>query len=537
MTDSQSLLAEYARTNSEAAFRGLVDCYVDLVYSTALRLVEGDRHRAEDVAQIVFVDLSRTARTLSREVMLGGWLHRHTCFVAGNTMRAERRRRSRERQAVEINELQDNSGTDFSSIAPVLDEALNELEEPDRTAILLRFFEQHDFSSVGEALGSNEDAARMRVTRALDKLQDLLKRRGVTTTAAALPLVLSASVIQAAPAGLALTISTAAASAVTTIHTTTVAIAMTTLQKSLIAATLVAAVATGIYEAQKASALRLEVQTLQEQQAGRIQQAQQERDEAISKLTAMQAQTGQVNAGAAEILRLRAEVARLRSEAQVAAKPGASNPTESAAMTLVYRVAQLKQRLEQVPEARIPEMQLLDEEDWLAVVKGRPLETDIDYRRALSALRSAGEGKLVTAMQKALRGFAQSNNGQFPTDVAQLQSYFDSPMDAAILDRWMVAPGKTVPSVGVGEIIITQKGPAIDEVFDSRRVLGSGGGSGSADFLSPETVENLKPVYDAYRAAHNGKWQTDFTELQPYARTPEQHAALQRMILRHSASN
>src|SRR6266550_2852652 len=227
MTDSQKLLAEYVRTGSEAAFRELVTRYIDLVYSTALRLVEGDAHRAEDVAQVVFVDLARAARALSGEVMLGGWLHRHTCFVAAKTMRGERRRQSRERQAVEMNALQDNSRTDLSRIAPILDDAINELGEADRTAILLRFFEQHDFRSVGEALGSNEDAARMRVTRALEKLEGFLKHRGVTTSAATLSVVLSASAVQAAPVSLAVTISTAAALAGTTIAASTTTVTAT----------------------------------------------------------------------------------------------------------------------------------------------------------------------------------------------------------------------------------------------------------------------------------------------------------------------
>src|SRR5437868_13184722 len=102
MTDSQQLLAEYARNGSEAAFRELVARFVGLVYSTALRLVEGDTHRAEDVAQTVFVNLARKARTLPEDVRLGGWLHRDTCLVASHAMRGERRRRSRERQAAEM---------------------------------------------------------------------------------------------------------------------------------------------------------------------------------------------------------------------------------------------------------------------------------------------------------------------------------------------------------------------------------------------------------------------------------------------------
>ena len=42
MTDSQTLLGQYARTRSESAFRELVSRYIDLVYSTAFRLVGGD---------------------------------------------------------------------------------------------------------------------------------------------------------------------------------------------------------------------------------------------------------------------------------------------------------------------------------------------------------------------------------------------------------------------------------------------------------------------------------------------------------------
>src|SRR5579862_1168728 len=210
MMDSHELLAEYATTGSEAAFRELVASYLDLVYSAAVRLVDGDSHRAEDVAQTVFIDLARRAHALSNEVMLGGWLHRHTCFVAANLMRAERRRQSRERQAVEMNALQDHPEASAAAIAPLLDDAINELGDSDRTAILLRFFEDRDFRSVGEALGSNEDAARMRVNRALEKLHSLLQRRGVALSAAALGTALAGAAVTSAPAEVAFTVSSAA---------------------------------------------------------------------------------------------------------------------------------------------------------------------------------------------------------------------------------------------------------------------------------------------------------------------------------------
>ena len=127
MTTSQKLLREYLAHGSEAAFRELVTRYTGLVYSTALRLVNGDTHRAEDVAQTVFVDLAREARTLSAETMLGGWLYRHTCFVAAKAIRGERRRQAREKEAAQMNAQEDHVEANFAQVAPVLDEAINQL--------------------------------------------------------------------------------------------------------------------------------------------------------------------------------------------------------------------------------------------------------------------------------------------------------------------------------------------------------------------------------------------------------------------------
>jgi RNA polymerase sigma factor (sigma-70 family) len=237
MTDSQQLLVEYAKTGSESAFRELVSRYSNLVYSTALRLVSGDTHLAEDVAQTVFMGLARKGRALSTEVMLGGWLHQHTYHVATKTMRADRRRQSREREAVEMNTLKDDSGADWREVAPILDEAITQLGSEDRTAILLRFFEQRDFRSVGEALGSDEDAARMRVNRALEKLHSLLKHRGVTLSVAALGTALATEAVTAAPAGFAGSVAaTALASAATGTATTLGVLKSLTLAKLTVGA-------------------------------------------------------------------------------------------------------------------------------------------------------------------------------------------------------------------------------------------------------------------------------------------------------------
>jgi len=203
MSDDRQLLRRFADDRSEAAFGELVAHHVALVYSAALRQT-GDAHLAQDIAQLVFSDLARKARTLSENVVLAGWLHRATIFAARQTIRSERRRRAREQEAVTMNSIQsETENDDWQQIRPLLDEALERLNKTDRDALLLRFFEQQSLAQVGATLGGSEDAARKRINRALEKLRAILTRNGVTTTATALSTVISANAVQAAPTGLA----------------------------------------------------------------------------------------------------------------------------------------------------------------------------------------------------------------------------------------------------------------------------------------------------------------------------------------------
>ncbi len=393
MTDSQQLLAEYVKNGSESAFHELVNRYLDLVYSTALRLVSGDAHRAQDVAQTVFVDLARKARALAGGVMLGGWLHRHACFVAANTMRGERRRQSREREAVEMNALHHHSEAGLALVAPILDEAINQLGEDDRAAILLRFFEQRDFHAVGEALGSNEDAARMRVNRALEKLESLLKHRGVTSSAAAQSGVLSTGAVQAAPAGLAVTISAAAALAGATLSATTATVTtMKLISVKSIAAILAAAVATGagtyLVQQHEANRLRDENQNLLLAQKGLTG----ERDAALAVADGKAGELERLQKDQGDLLRLRAEVGRLRLQTNELVKLREDNRQLQAALAKAGQPAQATN-----PDENTPERQL-------AIAKMT------DAKRLVLGLRM----------------YADDNHNQFPDNFSQLAGYIDA---------------------------------------------------------------------------------------------------------------
>jgi RNA polymerase sigma factor (sigma-70 family) len=213
--DDATLLRRFAETRAQDAFAELVGRNMDAVYSAALRQVSGDVHLAEDVAQQVFVMVARRAHELARHPVLAGWLHTTTRNTAINLVRTESRRRVREQEAHAMNELiaDDNRDVVWRQLAVVLDDVIHRLNEKDRIALLLRFFEQRSFAEMGAALRLTEDAARMRVDRAIQKLRFSLERRGIKSTAAALSLALAQHTVGAAPAGLASATSISAVSA------------------------------------------------------------------------------------------------------------------------------------------------------------------------------------------------------------------------------------------------------------------------------------------------------------------------------------
>jgi len=211
MTTDAELLKHYATQKSEVAFAKLVQRHLALVYSTALRQLNGDTHLAQDVAQTVFMTLARKAASLTGHATLAGWLYLSTHHAAAQVVRSNRRRHTREEEAQAMHELfaSTATATDWERVRPVLDDAIRDLADADREAVLLRFFEQRPFAEIGAALNVTEDAARMRVDRALEKLRALLVRRGITSSGAVLATALANQAMVAAPAGLANTITNA----------------------------------------------------------------------------------------------------------------------------------------------------------------------------------------------------------------------------------------------------------------------------------------------------------------------------------------
>jgi RNA polymerase sigma factor (sigma-70 family) len=314
--ETRRWIEEYGANRSESAFRALVETYINLVYSTALRLANRDSQLAEDITQAVFIDLARMAAKLPKDVLLGGWLHRHTRFVASKAIRHERRRQCREREAVEMSAIE-HQNRSLEEIKPVLDEAIGRLSADDQAAILLRFFEQQDFRAIGDALGSSENAARMRVNRALDKLHAQLVRQGFSMPVLAFGTALSAQAVSAAPPGLAFSVASAAlVTSGAGAATLTVAnfITMTKVKATILGALVVAGAGTPLILQHQANVrLRTENATLR----AHAMEADNLREE-IRQLGASKADTEELNrlrAASNELMRLRSQAGAMRPSA------------------------------------------------------------------------------------------------------------------------------------------------------------------------------------------------------------------------------
>ncbi len=591
-------MQDYTERRSEAAFTELVQRHIDLVYSAALRMVR-DPHLARDVTPGAFVALAHNAPKLVAIPALEGWLHGTTRNLAANVVRTEVRRRNREQEAALMNEML-STGTDanWEHIAPHLDEALSELSPPERDALMLRYFKNLDFHAVGAQLGVSDDAAQKRVSRAVERLRECFAKRGVTVGAGGLAIVISANAVQAAPVGLALTLSAAAftgtaVTASTIIAATTKTIAMTTLQKTLVAATIAALAGMGIYETVQASRLHTQVQTLQKQQApltAQLQALQHEYDDLRSQLAAMTEENAQFKTGqkSTELLKLRSDVGLLRAENERLAQlfdaefvRVEKDPIEMRAKHWLDRVKRLKAALAQMPEKSIPELKLLSDKTWLDIARNEGTASDPTYGadESFALLRKAAKEEFAKRLSRALREYANANANQLPPDTLALKSYFASPVEDAMLERYELLRAGELQS---GEPLIAERA-VVDEKSDTLFKIGANGlwfqgvgtsglafGNSSQTWTVNDPPLNVQAAWEAQSRRAEAELQQSlqkdlaneaddrdarileraakehlatltgqqpnslhFSDLLPYLKTPTERAAFERLKQRH----
>jgi RNA polymerase sigma factor (sigma-70 family) len=327
--DDLDLLRKFTSEHSQEAFATLVHRHLDLVYSASLRQVRSPQ-LAEEVAQSVFTDLALNAAKLKPNTVLTAWLYEVTRRTAINVIRSEARRQLREHLAQDLNAMNEPEGN-WSQIEPLLDEAMLTLDDIDRTAVLLRYFENKSLREVGQSLGTTDDTARKRVNRAVDRLREFLLRHGVVVGTSGLVVAISANAVQAAPLGLSVTLGSAAALAKAGFSsaaaaTTTKTAIMTTVQKAVFASVLVVAVGTGGYQLYQNSVLRDQ----DSKRAGQLDQARMDLENAQQQLTASRSENEDLARDTQELSKLRGELNQLRRQNEYAAQrpAGGVRPAE-----------------------------------------------------------------------------------------------------------------------------------------------------------------------------------------------------------------
>lgn len=374
-----NLLEDYTRSGSEKAFTTLVSRHLNLVYSAALRQV-GSSQLAEEVSQSVFSELARNAAKFRPDTVLAAWLYQVARRTAIDVVRRESRRQLREKIAVEMADMNTNSA-EWLQIEPLLDEAMETLNEPERAAILLRYFENKSLRDVGKTLGVSDDTAQKRVSRAVERLREFFSKRNVTIGASGLVVLISANAVLAAPVGLSALISSSVITTTITIatHTTMHWINLKSVT-AILAAAITAGTVTHLVERRETNRLRSENQALmalQKQLTG-------ERDAALSAEMQKSGEIEQSQKDKNELLRLRGEVGVLRRQIfETGQRPKNNNPIRN--QTVVAQSA-------------------------------TPNGNEVDSFTEISVERKNSVKQIGVAM----RLFAMEHKNEFPTDFSQI---------------------------------------------------------------------------------------------------------------------
>jgi len=413
--DDMTLVREFATRQSEPAFAALVDRHLGLVHSAALRQA-GDQHLAAEIAQAVFILLARKAATLGPKTILAAWLYRTTRYAAADALKARRRRQSREQEAFMQSTLNESTNDAWRQLAPLLDDALAQLGETDRTALILRYFENKSTRDIAAALRMEEAAAQKRVVRALDKLRAIFGKQGVILTTTAIAGAVAANAVHAVPAGLTMTVNAASLAAAGT-GTLGFLQFMNLLKLKLgIGALVVAGTTTAfVLQHQGQIKLRAENDSLQQQMAQL-----QTNNESLSNRLAATASSPQLSAGQfAELLKLRGEVSLLQGQAGELAKLREENQRLQVSLR---------------SEPTLPAAAETPEQQQRAVIRAK--------------LNDSQQGVLALLM------FASDNQQQFPTNFSQVAPYMKDSMAQIETNFSLVYQGETTRITNPSQTIV-----------------------------------------------------------------------------------
>jgi hypothetical protein len=201
---------------------------------------------------------------------------------------------------------------------------------------------------------------------------------------------------------------------------------------------------------------------------------------------------------------------------------------DSAFKTWAMRATRVRQRMDQLPEQKVPELQLLTEKEWFDAVKGlNGLETDEDFRKAFSNARNIARGEFGHLMQKAMRDYVDANNGELPQSLTQLKQYIDQPVDDSMFARYKLLQTGKLSDVPEKEFLIGDASPLVDEDNDASYLFSM---NGTRSHSGNPADDLVKDAVTRFAAEHGDNLPTDPSQLTPYLQQPIDPAKMQSLF-------
>jgi len=288
--DVKRLLLDYVDDGKETSFRQLVFHYSSLIYSSALRRTS-NADLAEEVTQKVLTILARKARVLADHPSLTGWVFQTTRLEAVKALRSEARRSAKHQAFASEPSITDDMNSDrvWERALPCLDQCLDQLPEREREVLLLYFFEKKKHREIASVRKTSVSASKMQLKRGLERLSDLLSKRGVSVPVKTLSAGLAIQFAASSPVKAASILTVNALSSAPSVSTGSLLsntfVTMSTTKKSIMVAMFIAACSSvpALYQAEEGRELREELHSLGEKQSQSYQLADRPRPRSLSR--------------------------------------------------------------------------------------------------------------------------------------------------------------------------------------------------------------------------------------------------------------
>jgi RNA polymerase sigma factor (sigma-70 family) len=196
MTNEHALLAEWINRRDEEAFHGIVRRYSGLVYATCRRVL-GDNTEAQEAALDAFLALSQLRRV--PDSPLGAWLYRTAVHRAIDHYRKMKTRTQYE-SALARETAPEPAAVGWDDISELVDEAVANLPENLRQAVVGHFFEGKTHAELADMEGITRQAITKRIHQGVEEVRSALSKKGVTVGSAAALMLLLTEHASAAPA-------------------------------------------------------------------------------------------------------------------------------------------------------------------------------------------------------------------------------------------------------------------------------------------------------------------------------------------------